>query len=267
MALAMAASSACGFDALGSGGVPQIGAPGTSGGSGVESSEDADAAAQTSSGIADTTGQDGVGSVTMPGDADTGVGPGETGEESTDEGTQETTGSSSMCADPPFFKEIVLAENAFVVAPMQKWTPPGVPGFAATLEDDGGTATFVWTPPCSDTYFLWARVWDLEPGPFNGGPDSLRVGLLDGGETPWNYGCQTATTFIAQWHWLRVQESLSCLFDEDVIEYSTDAGATAFVFTGIEGGTYDAASPPGELAAIARILITNDPSYVPDGND
>lgn len=189
-------------------------------------------------------------------------------DDSTDDATgDETTGTAPVdCSAPPFYKEIIQATDAFEGPPMQKWPLPSVPGMEIVASEvaEQGTAAFLWNAPCQDDYVLWAYVWDQTEGASTNDPDSYFIQLDDGGETFWRYGCQTIDILDPQpaWHWLRVQESITCLDLQDVT-YSTDASMHAFTFRNREAGTYDQDNPPGEVAAIARILVTNDPTYEP----
>ena len=269
MAPAVALAMACGFSAEG-GGKPGLvpgedagdSAVGTVGGTDDTGVGPGESGVDSGSGV-DTGGNDGVGSITSPSSG----GEDDTGPSGEDEESDDDSSQGDVCSDPPFFKQVVNAEEAFLSDPMMLWTPPGDESFVATLQDDAGVASFFWDAPCGDDYWLWARVWDDMPGALDDGPDSFEVGLADGGSSTWLYGCQTATVFNGAWHWLKVQESFTCLFDEDVIQYHADAGPRVFTFEGLEGGTYNAADPPGELAAISRILITNDPDFVPGTDD
>ena len=218
--------------------------------------------------------EDGIGTLTTPTSTDDG-----NDSDATDDTTgagegsgEEDTGPVDMCANPPFFKQIVTAGDDGVVfsQPMASYTDTNLPGetyFASGVEDEG-IAEFPWDAPCDDEYFLWARVWDDVGGAaLNNDPDSYYVIMDDGGETFWRYGCQTNPILpTPSWYWVRVQESITCI-DIDQISYPIDAGGHVAYFRNREDGSHDDGDPPGRIAAITRVLITNDPNYVPSDTE
>lgn len=217
---------------------------------------------------------DGIGTLTAPTSTDdgndgnddtTGAGEGSAGDDSVDPPVD-------MCDNPPFFKEIVNAGDMGVVFsdPMTSYADASLPGqtyFASAVEEQG-LADFPWFAPCNDEYFLWARVWDDVGGAaLEDDPDSYYVRMDDGGEAFWRYGCQTNPVFpTPSWYWVRVQESLTCI-DVDQISYTIDDGPHVARFRNREEGAHDDGDPPGRIAAITRILITNDPNYIPSNTE
>ncbi|MEM6995545.1 MAG: hypothetical protein AAF721_33855, partial [Myxococcota bacterium] len=210
--------------------------------------------------------------ITMPTTNDGDESPGES---SGDGGDTGTTGAPDLCAEPPFFKQVVLASDAVVGGVMALRPLPELPGMqcaASEFEDDDaqGTVAFPWSPPCDGVYHLWAHVWDDVEGPAGSNdPDRFAVRIDEGDEVMWHYGCQTVVDFLdpePAWHWLRVQDAVLCL-EPEPMTYTTTADNHAFVFRNIEAGLWDEADPPGRIAAISRILVTNDPTYVPGGAD
>ena len=217
---------------------------------------------------------DGIGTLTAPTSTDdgddsddgtTGPGEGSAGEESTGP-------TVDMCDNPPFFKQVVTAGDMGVTfsGPMDTHADASLPGgtyFASEVEEQG-IADFPWEAPCNDEYFLWARVWDDVGGasPDND-PDTYYVVMDEGGQAFWRYGCQPNFVLpTPSWYWVKVQEALVCL-DVDPVSYTIDAGPHIAHFRNREEGAHDDDDPPGRIAAITRILITNDPNYVPSNTE
>lgn len=149
-------------------------------------------------------------------------------------------------------------DDATVIEPMQMIDVDGVGLAAFSSERDAGDVEFSFDVDCPGTYYLHAYVADLWAGVHYDDPDSYDV-YWPGGEGSWYYGCQTAGTFDG-WHWLQV-------------------------FTGVQGEPCDTATPVvielaagtnvvrlrnreeevywGGVAAIARLVVTDDPGYAP----
>ena len=213
---------------------------------------------------------DGIGTLTAPTSTDDGDDSTDAGEASA--GEDSTGPMVNPCDNPPFFKQIVTAGDLGVVfsAPMTSYTDATLPGetyFASPVEEEG-VVEFPWDAPCNDEYFLWARVWDDVGGAaIDNDPDSYYVTMDDGGESFWRYGCQTNPILpTPSWYWVRVQESLTCI-DVDPVSYPIDNGSHVAIFRNREEGTHDDGDPPGRIAAITRILVTNDPTYVPSNTE
>ena len=215
-------------------------------------------------GVDDDSDDDGIGTLTAPTSTDEGDDT-DAGEESA--GEDSTGPMVDPCDSPDFFSVIVTAGDpgVTITAPMASFDEPDLPGglyFASEVEEEG-LAEFPWEAPCNDEYFLWARVWDETGGAGLDDPDSYYVQMDDGGEAFWRYGCQTNPIFPEpSWYWVRVQESLTCI-DIDPVSYMIDAGPHVARFRNRESGSHDDMNPPGEIAAITRVLVTNDPGFVP----
>jgi len=193
----------------------------------------------------------------------------------TDGGAEDETSDSSTGEPPdacdqsplPFFKQVVNASDAIVIAPMSK-RPAAVVGGECVASDvaDQGTANFLFSAPCNDEYYVWGHVWDLQPNlPDVSKPDSYDVAVDGGGTTEWAFGCQTFGT-APGWRWARIEESTVCI-DPDPLRFTTTPGTHTINFYNLEAGASGRGMPPGEVAAIARVMITNDPTYVPTAGD
>ena len=171
--------------------------------------------------------------------------------------TEVSTTEPRRCREK-FYKQVFLVEDAAVVAPMQKSMSgkgEGVIAFSPTAEE--GSATFTVDLPCDDEIFVWVRVQDSKPGTVDDDPDSYYVSTDGAPGTGWYYGCQTEGK-PAGYHWLRVTsaDTPSCGGPEYVPNLS--AGSHTFLLRNGEPKGVD-----GTVAAVARLLITNDMSYVP----
>lgn len=122
--------------------------------------------------------------------------------------------------------------------------------YVLATEEDGGTATWTFTVPSSGDYYVWSRVMAVDPehdsfyARPNGGPEDV----FDDGENNWS----------PNWQWSvlngRNGTGVPLTLDPRVVTFT--AGTNTFRFRGREPNS-----------GLDRILITNDPSYVPtEGN-
>jgi hypothetical protein len=215
-----------------------------------------------------------------PGTSSTGpavtTGPGDTTDGTTTTGAPDTTttgpdesSSSSESTGPPdttmavdpcdglFVKEIALVEDAVVVAPMEKFMSDMEEALVAiSTVAEAGTVTFTIDLECDGVYSLWGRALDLEKGAHPNDPDSFYVQVDGGPESTWVYGCQTED-LVENYNWLRVRAwGNNCMNPVDVTPTLT-AGSHTFRFRNREAGNQN------EVAALSRIVLTNDPAYVP----
>jgi hypothetical protein len=226
---------ACSFDSTGKG-------LGSSGGVGPGDTADGDSG----TGGGDTSGGDGGGT------------GGDGGGTSDDGGGTSGTGDpSGPCQE--VVNELVLVEDATVTPPMQTAVSEMGEGTIAFSEvAEQGTVVFLADLPCADTYYIWGRVNDFNPGTHGSGdPDSYYVTVDTGQESTWFYGCGTFDS--PQWTWQPVQDGeLGADCEEGVrLEVDLDAGVHTIVVRNREDAFFE------NFAAIARILVTNDPDYVP----
>jgi hypothetical protein len=119
-----------------------------------------------------------------------------------------------------------------------------------TTATDSGTATWTFSVPASGSYYVWSRVMapDGEHDSFyakaNGGPEDV----YDDAEGTWS----------PSWQWTvlngRNGTGIPLAVDPRIVTLS--AGTNTFVFRGRETNS-----------GVDRILITNDPAYVPTEGD
>lgn len=110
---------------------------------------------------------------------------------------------------------------------------------------------------------MWGRVLDNTPGvKLDDDPDSFWVRADDGPETGWFYGCQTIMQ-AAGYRWLRVTSGM--------LNQSCNAAQpwTLNLTAGSHTVHLRNREPVGDdnVAAIARVLVTNDLDYVPAAPD
>jgi hypothetical protein len=272
--------AACSFDATGqtgasgggagvgmttgTGAVTTTGEPGTSGGSGATSG--GVGMSGTTAAIDPTTGAD-----SSTGPATTTPPPVTTGGETTtsDETTMapdpstttgtgdETTSGGDGCPGP--VKILELVADADLDFPMEFEVSGSGEGTIATSGySDVGTVEFTVDIPCAGEYAVWARVYDGNPGVHDyADPDSYYVRVDGGAEFTWFYGCQTEDANQA-WNWLRTRGVGDDCGDFDDWTLPLAPGPHVIRFRNRESQTNG-----GTRAAIARILVTDDPGYVP----
>ncbi len=191
-----------------------------------------------------------------------------------DPGTSDASGPANTTGDPPDdstggpscpqpYKQIVLVADASVLAPMEKsQSMMGEGTVAFSGEAEKGIVNFPVAPPCAGPVAVWARVQDLKEGVNDKDPDSFYTHADNEAETAWLYGCQTYDMPVG-YHWLRVQSGVpgeKCNTYTDWIP-QLDAGAHTISLRNREGQSGMA------VAAVARLLVTSDFNYVPNGND
>jgi len=176
--------------------------------------------------------------------------------DATTTGVPETTGPPAC--DEMFFKEVLLVADAVVTAPMEEIVSgkgEGTVAFSKVAQ--AGTVEFTVDVPCDGEYAVWGRVQDSNPGLVDADPDSYYVRVDGGGEGGWFYGCQT-DGLMSGYHWLRVTTAAQPVCGGGVWSPQLAAGSHTFRLRNREPEAFDF-----DVAAVARLLITNDMTYVP----
>lgn len=196
---------------------------------------------------------------TPPGETSTGDKP-----DPTDDGGDHTTGVDPCSAAPPF--QLALDANQAVLAgSMAKGGlfDGKVYVYGETAAD--GSASFAIDLPCTDEYMVWAEVYDAEPGPLDlplyaSDPGDAFEVEIGGIVTEWLYGCQWDV--FDTWGTLAVSTSPDCLSNDKVV-MSLVAGQHTLTITPLEGGAHAGGLSPGSVAALSRVIITNDLENAP----
>lgn len=126
---------------------------------------------------------------------------------------------------------------------------------ASSAIDELGTVDFTVELSCADEYTIWVRVFDAVPGSQDNDPDAYYAQADDGPEVAWIYGCDT-TKLVPGWSWQRVRSTPTCDTATDWAP-KLGAGTHHIVLRNREGAAQN------NKAAVARILVTNDPNIVP----
>lgn len=170
----------------------------------------------------------------------------------------ETTGPPSC--EEMFYKGIALVLDAQVVPPMvAEMSTKGEGIVAYSSQSEQGTVTFSFDLPCAGSFALWGRVLDAEPGVNNYDPDSFYVRVDGGAEGGWYYGCQT-TGLPSGYHWLRVRTGQQGAPCDQQAPLTVDLSAGVHTVTLRNREQQDG---QGNVAAVARVLLVNDPNYTP----
>ena len=272
----LACALACTFDASGQGEAP---ASMSTGGAATSDAVDATGPGATTT----TTGGPGSGSGTADATTwTTGEGVLTDASTSTTTGTTDATTSStgSTTGEPPppdttgppvppscdgmFVKQIRLVSEAQVFPPMvaqQSQLGEGTLAFSQIAEQ--GTITFTFDVPCAGAFAVWGRVLDVDPGVNNYDPDSYYVHVDGAPESGWFYGCQTDQK-PAGYSWLRVRTGEQGIPCDETVPLLVDLAAGVHTITLRNREQQDG---DGNVAAVARLLIVNDPNYTPVAPD
>lgn len=253
-AAAIALSHGCGFDSSGLGGATHgvedttTGAAGDSSGTISTESTSTDAASA----------GDGSGSVSSASESTM------TGADSTTTGSDSgaSTTASDPCQPAPFFKVSVVADNATLQNMDLDQLPQPVGPYAYSEVAGEGQATFEFDVDCPGTYSIHGLVYDADQLTL-ANADSFEVSVDQGDWHVWPYGCQIG---LSPWRYRRVRtdavEDLQCLISQE-LTFSLQAGTHTVTLRNLESGSHGG-TWPGSVAAVARILVTNDPGYSPD---
>lgn len=175
-----------------------------------------------------------------------------------------TTGVVDECADPPQFVLSIPADQAVLVAPMMLDAQNGTP-YAYSETAQMGTASFTFEVPCPQQYWFHGFVYDGTPGQWDlsgdNGADSYAVEIA-GTNAGWFYGCQTGGLLVPQWQWQPISSNAGCIIADDKVVVALPAGEHTLTLFNNEAGT-NGADDPGTAAAIAALVVTNDPNYSP----
>jgi hypothetical protein len=188
----------------------------------------------------------------IPPGADADDGRFDLGSGATDDGSLPTD-----CAQPSTLE--LQIEDANVVAPMTTTDVDGVGLAAYSPDSDAGELQFTVDVACPGTYYLHGFVADGWSGVHSwGDPDSYYVSWPSGGTT-WFYGCQTEG-LDEGWRWLPVMHGVEGGYCDEVTraELTLGEGPNVITVRNREGMTWD-----GYVAAIARLVVTNDAAYAP----
>ena len=195
---------------------------------------------------------------------------GTTAAEDDDTADDDTTGPPvDPCNPAPPVMIEVAAGDAMLNASMNLGNVASIGDYLYSESQLAGTASFTFQVECPGEYFAWAFVHDPVTGitstGVRGDPDSYRVRFDNGSFEDWLYGCDLNDfgDSGATWAWLRATQSDVCL-SPSAITASLTAGTHVFHMTNREEGNHQVSGQDiGNVAAVARVLITNDPGFSP----
>ncbi len=249
-------STACGYDSSGLGSAS--GATPNSGGN-----------SDGTSGSTESTGADDLEDADGSGDPDDGS-TGDSADSSGTSGPADSTGDTGPmpvdCENPPLFVAEFDASDAILEPPMALGNNSDEGRYAYSEVANQGRASFPFTVPCLDEYWVFARVYDPGVGATGldaGEPDSFGVAFDDDVPAVWLYGCQTWDMELGGWlwAWLPVVSHAVCI--EDSFRKTLGAGTHVFHLGNREAGNHQPLGGDyiGEVAAVSRVVITNDPNW------
>jgi hypothetical protein len=252
-------AAACGFGSAGGGSGAQLGQEGDDGGTGGTATEVATDG--TADGTAATSGATGAGSVTDPGTGSPGV-------DATDSG-DESGGSTGGPIDPcnPAPQEIYdfPMSSAIVNGPVTGGTH-NVWGEYLFSETAGqGSMSFLFSSQCPGDFFAWAVAYDDDAldALSSSSADVFRIKIDNGSGNSWSYGCQSQ--FGVPWKWRAAQDNGAvCIDNSERMHWTLAPGPHTIHFENIEGGqSTGTGNDPGNVAALAHVIVTNDPAFSP----
>lgn len=252
--------AACGLDSSGLGhasgtlGTASVTGSGTSSSTGSDAGDTGEGASSTAADPVTTT-------TTTPSDDTTGS----TGD-ATDTADLTTGAPVDPCLDNPPITLMLDAAAATLVPPMTFDTLIDGTGYFYSEAANDGTASFEIDLPCGGEYMVWADVFDGEPGPIDtqiisGDPaDAIRI-EIGGIATDWLYGCQTPG--IELWSRQALSVNANACITNDRVVLPLVKGAHTVTVTALEGGAHSDGLTPGDVAAVARVFITNLQDVMP----
>lgn len=170
--------------------------------------------------------------------------------------TAATTGDPGDDCGAAHVQLLELVADAEIQFPMvSKSSQTGEGEIATSAIVELGTVDFTVELDCTAAYTIWARVFDAIPGSQFNDPDAFYAHVDDAEEVPWIYGCDTPG-LDPGWSWQRIRSTQTCDAANDWTP-KLAAGTHHIVLRNREGAAQD------NQAAVARILVTNDPDYVP----
>lgn len=170
------------------------------------------------------------------------------------------------CLDNPPITLMLDAAAATLVPPMTFDTLLDGTGYFYSETANEGTASFDIDLPCGGEYMIWADVYDGEPGPIDtqiidGDPaDAIRI-EIGGIATDWLYGCQTPG--IDLWSRQALSVNANACITNDRVVLPLVKGAHTLTVTALEAGTHSDGLTPGDVAAVARVFVTNVQDVMP----
>ena len=201
----------------------------------------------------------GVGSITSPAS-----GPSEdSGAESTGDGSMDTTTGqpADPCANAPFETYEFDLSAATLSPEIQTGNAAGIGAYGYSVQANAGVMSFPFTVVCPAVFQAFALVYDDAPlGIDPTQADSLRVKVDNGSNEVWQYGCQPDAGF---WGWRAVRDSAGICQGTNR-SWQLTTGSHAIHFQNVEAGQAgNNGNDPGNVAALARVIITSDPSFSP----
>lgn len=178
-----------------------------------------------------------------------------------DDGDETTGPPVDPCESPPPVTFEIDVTQALLAPPMQLGADASEGPYAYSESADEGRASFEFQVPCQAEFRAWARVYDPGVGAnaLDPGPDSFFVSFDGESTTEWRYGCQMAdaAAFGGAWSWEPVVEN-ACFFASE-LRRTLSPGTHLLHLTNRESGDHSM----NNVAAVARVVVTSDPSYVP----
>ncbi|MBL8947218.1 MAG: hypothetical protein JNK45_28855 [Myxococcales bacterium] len=170
------------------------------------------------------------------------------------------------CLDNPPITLMLDAAAATLVPPMTFDTLLDGTGYFYSETANEGAASFEIDLPCGGEFMIWADVYDGEPGPvdieiIDGDPaDAIRI-EIGGIATDWLYGCQTPG--IDLWSRQALSVNANACITNDRVVLPLVKGAHTLTVTALEAGAHSDGLTPGDVAAVARVFITNVQDVMP----
>jgi hypothetical protein len=176
-----------------------------------------------------------------------------------------SSGGIDFCSGPPFFYLGISADEAVLAGGMSEREDEEHGTYVYSEMQDVGIATFTFDAPCNRPYYVWGLVWDDNRDPFDdfGNADTFAVSVDLGAEVTWPYGCQTLYQ-IDPWAYERVQSAnAQDCSGATPQQFPLMPGIHEVTLRNVEAGSAGGGDP-GDVAATARLFITDDPDFVPD---
>ena len=172
--------------------------------------------------------------------------------------TDDATTEADPCDPAPPYATLRWSKDAELNPPMflqASTLLPGNPLIAISEVSNQGSITYSFDVACPGTYRIWGLTVDHQQYLEN--PDTYLVRIDGDDDFLWAYGCQYDEG--GMWGWRRLRSYKYPICNTDGVTANLGPGTHTVRFRNLEGKNQF-----NEIAAIAGIVVANDPNFDPN---